>query len=1824
MHTAFRLGNSAKPNRSKKLDYSRRHLKMFLPLALTILAVFQQTSPMQVINLQPSQLSLYDLTPIVITKQHLPASFTATGEFTVCFEFTVVFKLNATAANIPVANFGGLTQPETVIISDVANRTFNLGAKFVGLKVPLILIKSTGLEKRMTFHFALEAQTAGLLQLVYWDFISSQSSDKPFDLFKRKMNTIAYKDVGDQLLEIRMSRNSDYDLHVRSVYAVNKLFMPTDMEYDQLYKGVARLQQAIYFYMEPAYSKILYNRSAFNAPPAISGSSDNYLNNLSSAFSVLNGHTNWMLLKFEQEFLAWEVPLVTTYEPPTTSVIINLELYVRNDSVGYLSSSANVRHNLFAIQSSAGATLMQFAMTLNSLDQDKSEATITLELLDSGGFVLTSETITDQYTADLKLSVSSVMLSITFLESNNIMIGVYMKGIDIQPPNIRFSAYYSFDEKTIKYFILGSRNNQSPVVNPAFIAVLFDFQYFHGGYFLSNKGSWNDLSALSRHTLVNVHCQDNPRVSRLSGNVKLDAVHARLMGSFDRCTMRLFNAYCSVANCEICAESECLVCQPGYVLDAALQCKLGIVFNEEYDYLSRLSLGKTSWPEFSVIFDMMGIDMYTINKTSYGRARLDYSMLTSNVRTGEFKLDNDKYFIANYSNLTAHFKQHYLNNAKFSDVYFEIRSGIYSFKSVNGNIEFTPYNLVNLCDASVKPLKGTKLQFHCPNVVVDLSQSLYFPDANSTFDSPPAMTFEYQIGSFSLRFRLKCQNNCDCSVSFTGQACTFSQGMCPQTHQEIVFNYQPLVNECVMCPTACLVCNMGHCLACDPVRAFSNGKVVINGVTSAYEDCESCHSNCTQGCTGSDKADCKTEIGNPPIFSFPVSGGPDILKIPTSPQTEDPDLVLPNGDKRPVYTVCDPDCDECDDNFNCVSCDRYPRNIVFLYKRFSNTFINSGHFYCRACDKTCDVCSSESFCTCTKTRWGLVKYDSGFNTCVLAQCPVNCMECDSSAKCITCKHNHTLVDNSCVLASKYAPTCKDAQEQACRQCADGYYYFHDPESNSTCKKCSTKCLKCKAEPGNTRTRCEVCQSSHLFNSKCVSAASPLLVPFVGVFQQIFESLFSDNSTASTLSPAANCVTRLNPFSTVCLECAQSFCLRDTQCLQCPSNSASCQWSDRLGSVEPTECESQFFLNYKTSKCTKCPPNCLSCSSKKCHQCVAGFQLHKRLCVRCLDPNCDICGTDSRCAACAREYFLDVDSGECQPCPENCVFCSSGSKCLKCTDSHQLDSDSLCAKTCQAGMTYFDPASNKCLPCTSCEFCRTVMPTLCASCDVCKRPCQFEFTRVSGASVALSSNDVVWPDASAVRITVFSDLDVDVTVHNKSLILGLPKSFADVGAVVHTAGLTLRQCSLSSDLPLLLSYVDGSEFFDSRQAEVVSQTLEYSGSVTRGGLVLSALTPQSVSLNSVIVLINLNMLFSYSCIARPPCSGFSYYLHRLSRTSNIKMALISTMRRNEALLFSESIGEFNVKVLPLVSATLLMCVAALGVFWYLSCCFKSLLDQQVQELFPLFRGRHMDKAFMKCFFKIYRKKLSTTKMNLIVKYFRQTKQVLQSSRLTRYVRRLMRRVYKRRFTLVFFVLQSSCIDLAHVSAKYTKLFKVTQATLALYALACAHHILLATLFSICWLRFRELHHFLSLYVKKGKRHFLREYVLLSSNIIFTLFTIVYVYLSMLFGNQVNAMAMFVILFGVYACSVLLELHYSIMSPRYLMFRMLCNVPVLAVLHFCGVQERVRQSLFLDAMFVYLNVSRVVIFLYELIARVDERSVEAIIERLSTEVVGQEIN
>ncbi|EAR98213.2 surface protein with EGF domain and furin-like repeat protein, putative (macronuclear) [Tetrahymena thermophila SB210] len=447
---------------------------------------------------------------------------------------------------------------------------------------------------------------------------------------------------------------------------------------------------------------------------------------------------------------------------------------------------------------------------------------------------------------------------------------------------------------------------------------------------------------------------------------------------------------------------------------------------------------------------------------------------------------------------------------------------------------------------------------------------------------------------------------------------------------------------------------------------------------------------------------------------------------------------------------CNYTCYECDNTIQCSSCDS-SKNRNF--NSFSSTCTCQSGYYddgvnqsCQICPYNCKECQkqgakivctdcntigtfrqNDQICSCQDGYYdaGQLKCtqcNSGCQSCdskgqCHANCPQNCIFCNSQMTCTKCKPLTYLVNQQCQNSCNSNQYADDTQQicvncpsfcikcnldpTKCQQCISDYVLYQNncliqcpdgsyKDSNYICQPCPQNCLQC-----DSNDTCKKCQDGfYLYQKNQCLANCP-------------DGNYNDSNNICQLCQQ-NCI-KCNS-SGICSLCQDGFYLyKNQQCLKnCPNN---------------------YYPDSQSKACQICMQNCELCSSSnQCNQCVQTFYLlndsqclsdcpqnyfkdtQKNICTSCF-LNCNQCNDSHSCKVCSSgfyllnglscvqncpdEYFENLSQGICQLCSTNfCQKCNQQNKCLQCKNNYFLK-DTECVLNCGQG---FQIQNNICIAC----------------------------------------------------------------------------------------------------------------------------------------------------------------------------------------------------------------------------------------------------------------------------------------------------------------------------------------------------------------------------------------------------------------------------------------------------------------------------------------------------------------------------------------------
>ena len=349
----------------------------------------------------------------------------------------------------------------------------------------------------------------------------------------------------------------------------------------------------------------------------------------------------------------------------------------------------------------------------------------------------------------------------------------------------------------------------------------------------------------------------------------------------------------------------------------------------------------------------------------------------------------------------------------------------------------------------------------------------------------------------------------------------------------------------------------------------------------------------------------------------------------------------------------------------------------------------------------------------------------------------------------------TMCQPNCVYSNgPNCPLCIDTQYNLNKKCVPVCPDNTFADTKRYCQPCDTTCSTCS---GPNNGNCLTCVSPLYYNQGKCDIRCP-------------DNLYGDNlkqcqpcgkncMVCKDLTNCGTCSTDNFLKDGKCEpSCGEKYykSLQPNQCKPCPNNCNTCDSADKCTSCADgfflkgitcvSNCGPEFFGDKNTKLCKPCSQYCSDCQDPTiCNKCILGFNLLNTICkpdcptqtvsvngvcVKCTDPNCDVCSSLNvaeckqcnitsfkklgKCVpTCGDGYYPDVNR-ECQPCFKNCNSCSKD-KCFQCLSNQYVLRDTECVTDCPPG---YIVSGNQCVKCNQPTICNKCMNNNLDTCTKC--------------------------------------------------------------------------------------------------------------------------------------------------------------------------------------------------------------------------------------------------------------------------------------------------------------------------------------------------------------------------------------------------------------------------------------------------------------------------------------------------------------------------
>ncbi|MEL6802931.1 MAG: hypothetical protein AAFO91_04010, partial [Bacteroidota bacterium] len=618
----------------------------------------------------------------------------------------------------------------------------------------------------------------------------------------------------------------EFSTQIRNLYLTEKILADSTFEMLHMYKGLATLYQAIYFYMEPAHSKVLLNRSKMNYPPGVSGELGNSFFDLTSYFSRSRKAPQWILSRFFNEFLSLDLPSAQSLEANSFSIMLNFECFLRSRDENYHTSSQYQSMPILTIFSSNNEPVLKVDMNLMDMDMDEMGGTFTyaIDLREVNEFSeINFDLEGDLNSIGSPLAPRMIVLSIFYVNPSEVIAEMEVRVTRFQTIDTRKIGRFSLKYTDLCKLVVGHHDRSAFPSDPSFLVLLHDLQVFQGGYF-HTRNDPDDLSCLSGDALSVAYCKQNPRLSRWSGNASLDRNFEAQLSTSSGCADMVFNDLFIIDNCEIVGDGVCLVCEDTYTIVNGLCTQPMTSSTSFFDGYLREYINYNG-----VEVDSLVSKVYNRNESGFlssnfyvtGTIQMPFTTDPDTIKDVRLNANSFKLLFTNTKAYDSKVQSVYLDGVNLGRrfIYFDPASDFKSFSVQGEKISFNLYTVKDLCTRTNTFLKGGYSSILCSKIA-DFRSFEYFPRVFESVPESDGRDFVIPASSKYPGMVLPCRNNCDCS---SGSALTCT---CSSSQYEVVLSVSPLITHCVDCSTLCETCKQKKCITCSPSNAFDNGEVL--------------------------------------------------------------------------------------------------------------------------------------------------------------------------------------------------------------------------------------------------------------------------------------------------------------------------------------------------------------------------------------------------------------------------------------------------------------------------------------------------------------------------------------------------------------------------------------------------------------------------------------------------------------------------------------------------------------------------------------------------------------------------------------------------------------------------------------------------------------------------------------------------------------------------------------------------------------------------------------------------------------------------------------
>ena len=339
------------------------------------------------------------------------------------------------------------------------------------------------------------------------------------------------------------------------------------------------------------------------------------------------------------------------------------------------------------------------------------------------------------------------------------------------------------------------------------------------------------------------------------------------------------------------------------------------------------------------------------------------------------------------------------------------------------------------------------------------------------------------------------------------------------------------------------------------------------------------------------------------------------------------------------------------------------------------------------------------------------------------KCSSNCANCSVNNKCLSCKDNLILDNQTCVsdcpvgkyvqeikgkngkrglicdFCHKTCDTCTGKKPGQCAKCKKGFFFYErscvkscpigyvEDDNTGECAPCPQGCDICTPPRYHSESatkflqECMKCEQ----NWKFVDDPSPT------VLSQVRHGKCIPNSSKQQCDKS--CASCFKSGSSGCVTCHPGHVLHIDSCSDhCPPSTyfISTYFNSTTEKALTTTKIENVLPQGGAGECRHCPHTCKTCDNlMRCTACHKGYVLRDKEYTNNLDLPQEEVGWVECATSCGDGYYTEESQQRvCRKCSEPCKTCSSKATCLSCHPNSFLTPNGSCVKECPNGYFRF--------------------------------------------------------------------------------------------------------------------------------------------------------------------------------------------------------------------------------------------------------------------------------------------------------------------------------------------------------------------------------------------------------------------------------------------------------------------------------------------------------------------------------------------------------